>query len=305
MVPRAFLVNDSVYDGGAESGRWVVPAAPGRTRFDAAISKVRKIKHLSLARLCAAAHCLSTLWITFGKAVHCKQNYAQKISRLRELSVARERRSFDHIRRTRQRRGLALDRTCAGAPGFAQGYRWGGERETPLDPRRPVSGRGGARDGASGATRSTGGRQLSSVRVSSCQGRSGSRKRDRAGWNRRVCTDLRILGSVRSHGPQGLRVARSGGSNGLRADRSERRQECSSEHARWAPRPRTWRLFNCASSIFGPRPATCRPTTASLALGVRGGGGGSMLGHCPHRAVPGRPDPQLPRQPSGSSRPVA
>ncbi len=55
------------------------------------------------------------------------------------------------------------------------------------------------------------------------------------------------------HGAGGPRAERSGGSGSLRAvrsnepgslweARSRRRQECSSEHIAWTPRPSTWRL---------------------------------------------------------------
>ncbi len=157
--------------------------------FDAAISKTRKIKHLSFARLCAAAHCLSTLWNTCGQAVQCKQNYAQKISRLHELSVASERRSFDHNRRTRQRRGLALDRTRAGPQG---------------SPR-----------GASGEER---GRRLQLTFAQTGGSLDSSGRTDRKAFGRR--------------GPKGRTAFGP-------TDPGGRRQECSSEHARRAPRPRT------------------------------------------------------------------
>ena len=40
------------------------------------------------------------------------------------------------------------------------------------------------------------------------------------------------------------------GSESLRAERFERRQECSSEHVAWASRPSTWRLFSMVPAVF-------------------------------------------------------
>ncbi len=70
-----------------------------------------------------------------------------------------------------------------GSPRGASGEERGRRLKTP---NCPVSGRGGARGGASGAMRSTGGRRLSSVRASSCPGAVGIAKaRPGAGWKRR------------------------------------------------------------------------------------------------------------------------
>ena len=124
-------------------------------------------------------HWLSTLWISCGQAVQCKQNYAQKISRLHEMSVASERRSFDHIRARDSVEALLSIELVPGPQG---------------SPR-----------GASGEER---GRRLQTrtVRSPDGEGREAVQAADE-------CTDRRILGFVRSHGLQGFRAARSGGSS--------------------------------------------------------------------------------------------
>ena len=55
------------------------------------------------------------------------------------------------------------------------------------------------------------------------------------------------------------------GSGNLKVERSgKRRQECSSEHVAWTPRPRTWRLFLCARAwwIVAPRDLAGAPRRA-------------------------------------------
>ena len=62
----------------------------------------------------------------------------------------------------------------------------------------------------------------------------------------RVVQRTRKFEAERDIGLRSLRAAHFGGTQGLKAEWFERRQECSSEHVCWAPRPRTWRLFLCA-----------------------------------------------------------
>ncbi len=84
---------------------------------------------------------------------------------------------------------------------------------------------------------------------------SGGTVRRAARPSGRVVQRTRKFEAERDIGLQSLRAALFGGTQGSKAEWFERRQECSSEHMCWAPRPRTWRLSLCARWV----PKGCWP----------------------------------------------
>ena len=82
-----------------------------------------------------------------------------------------------------------------------------------------------------------------------------------------VAQRTRMFEAERDIGVQSLRAELFERTQGSKADWFERRQECSSEHVCWAPRPRTWRLSLCAPAQRVPtRPGAWLPILPLLTL---------------------------------------